>query len=339
VSLQQSTSFDHASVVGQANTPLTIARDVLEKEAHELQAIATRLDDSFTKAVELILRCRSKVIVTGLGKSGHVAHKIAATLCSTGTCAVFLHASEAAHGDLGLYSPGDPTMLISKSGATSELVRLIPILRNMGSPLVGILGNLSSPLASAIDIVLDARVHREADEHNIVPSCSSTVAMAIGDALAIALMRARQFGQRDFARYHPAGQLGRNLWLCVADVMHHRRGTACVKPDDRLRDVVIAMTRYPLGAACILNADDTLAGIITDGDLRRTLQQHEDIRGLTARDVMTHRPITVPPAALLKEAEALMENRRSQISVLPVVDERNRYVGLIRVHDLYRRDQ
>ncbi len=316
-----------------------VAREVLEAEAEALRTIAERLDEGFNRAIELILTAGGKVVVTGLGKSGHVAHKIAATLCSTGTRAVYLHASDAMHGDLGVYGPGDPSILLSKSGATIELVRLVPILRNLGSPLIAILGNLSSPLSSAVDIVLDGRVYREADAHNIVPSCSSTAAMAIGDALAIALMRARQFGQQDFARYHPSGQLGRNLWLSVSDVMHPRNSTACVSPSDCLRDVVIAMTRYPLGAASVLNSDQTLAGIITDGDLRRALQQHEDIRSLRAQDVMTKRPVTVCPQALLKQAEALMEARPSQISILPIVDEQNRYVGLIRVHDLYRRQQ
>lgn len=326
-------------VLSGEKSPVAIARAVLEAEAEALQASAARLDDNFTSTVELLLQCRGKVVVTGLGKSGHIAHKIAATLCSTGNSAVYLHASEAAHGDLGVYNAGDPTILLSKSGATSELVRLIPILRNLGSPLIGILGNLSSPLASAVDIVLDAQVRQEADEHNIVPSCSSTVAMAIGDALAIALMRARQFGQQDFARYHPSGQLGRSLWLTVADVMHHRSETAVVRPDHSLRDVVINMTRRPLGAACVLNAGSTLAGIITDGDLRRALQKHEEIRGLNAADIMTRKPVTIAPAALLKQAETLMENRRFQISVLPVVDEHEQYLGLVRVHDLYRREQ
>jgi arabinose-5-phosphate isomerase len=339
MSLQELATADPLREIRTGCSPVAIARDVLEAEAEALRASAARLDDNFARTVELVLQCRSKVVVTGVGKSGHIAHKIAATLCSTGTCAVYLHASEATHGDLGVYNAGDPTILLSKSGATGELVRLIPILRKLGSPLIGILGNLSSPLASAVDIVLDARVRYEADEHNIVPSCSSTVAVAIGDALAIALMRARPFGQQDFARYHPSGQLGRSLGLTVADVMHHRSKTAFVSPDDNLRDVVIAMTRHPLGAACVLNADSTLAGIITDGDLRRTLQKHEEIRGLKAGEVMTRKPVTVEPVALLKKAEALMENRRFQISVLPVIDEHERYLGLVRVHDLYRREQ
>lgn len=314
-----------------------IGRNVLGTQAEALRLAADRLNGEFDRAVELILSRGLKVIVTGLGKSGHVAHKLAATLCSTGTSAVFLHAVEATHGDLGVYGQGDPTILISKSGATIELVRLVPVLRSLGSPLIGILGNMNSPLAAQMDVVLDACVLQEADPHNLVPSCSTTLAMAIGDALAITLMHARRFGDREFARYHPSGQLGRNLWLSVADVMHEAGKTACVSPGESLRNVVIAMTRYPLGASCVVHPDGTLAGIITDGDLRRTLQQHDDIRQLCARDVMTEHPVTISPAASLKQAEQLMERRHSQISVLPVTDENARCLGLVRVHDLYRR--
>jgi len=315
---------------------IEVGRKVLEVEAESLRVGAGRLDGSFARALDVIFNSGAKVIVAGLGKSGHVAHQIAATFCSTGTPAVFLHGAEATHGDLGIYGTGDPTILISKSGATQELVRLVPLLRNFGSPIVGILGNLNSPLAAAVDVVLDARV-AEADPHNLVPSSSSTLAMALGDALAIALMHARRFGDHDFARYHPSGQLGRNLWLAVADVMHHPEKTARVTPSDSLRCVVIAMTEYPLGAACVIHPNGMLAGIITDGDLRRALQQHEDIRALTAQQVMTARPVIITPRASLKQAECLMEQRNSQISVLPVIDNETRYVGLIRVHDLYRR--
>lgn len=322
---------------GEGADLLTTGRAVLEAQSAALHLAAERLDENFARAVSLILSSHGKVIVTGLGKSGHIARKLAATLCSTGTRAVSLHASDATHGDLGIYSAGDPTIVFSKSGATHELVNLAPILRNMGSPLIAILGNLSSPLASVADVVLDARVNREADQNDIVPSCSSTVAMAIGDALAISLMQARRFGQQDFARNHPSGQLGRNLWLSVADVMHPAQATACVQADNSLREVVISMTRFALGAACVLSDGNLLAGLITDGDLRRALQQYDDIRPLRAGDVMTQTPVTISPRASLKTAETLMEARPSQISVLPVVDDANRYLGLLRIHDLYRR--
>jgi arabinose-5-phosphate isomerase len=315
-----------------------VARAALLAEAEAIQRAAERLNDSLVRTTELILAREGKVIVTGLGKSGLVAQKIAATLCSTGTPAVFLHAVDAAHGDLGVYSPGDPTLLVSKSGATAELVRLIPVLRQFQSPLIGILGNLISPLARQVDVVLDARVDREADPLDLVPTCSSAVSMAIGDALAAALMQARRLTAVDFARYHPAGQLGRNLWLRVADVMHVDADVAWVQPADPLRRVVIAMTQHALGAALVVGEDRGLLGIITDGDLRRALQSHEDIRPLRAIDVMTPHPITIPPTASLRDAIQVMEDRPSQISVLPVVDENHRCLGLLRIHDIYQSD-
>jgi arabinose-5-phosphate isomerase len=314
-----------------------IAQEVLAAEAQALTAVAARLDQNLTKAVELLLAHAGKVVVSGIGKSGHVAQKIAATLASTGTPAVFLHAAEAVHGDLGIYTPGDPSILISKSGSTAELLRLIPVLRQFRSPLIAILGSLNSPMAKQADVVLDARVAREADPLNLAPTCSTTAALALGDALAVALMMARRFSDQDFARYHPAGQLGRNLWLKVADVMHQDEAVAWVQPDTPLRQVIIAMSQRPLGAACVVDASFRLLGIITDGDLRRTLLTHEDIRGLSAADCMTRNPTTIPPAAELRQASRLMEDRPSQISVLPVVDSQTqRCLGLIRLHDIYQ---
>jgi len=314
-----------------------IAREVLVKEADALAAVAARLDHRWNEAVELLLRHTGKVVVSGIGKSGHVAQKIAATLASTGTPAVFLHAAEAVHGDLGIYTPGDPSILISKSGSTAELLRLIPILRQFRSPLIALVGNLNSPMAQKADIVLDAQVVREADPLNLAPTASTTVALALGDALAVALMQARQFTDKDFARYHPAGQLGRNLWLKVADVMHQDEAVAWVKPETPLRQVIIAMSQHPLGAAFVVDQDGLLLGIITDGDLRRVLLTHEDIRGLQAAQCMTRQPTTISPQASLKEATRLMEDRPSQISVLPVVDPLNqRCLGLIRIHDIYQ---
>lgn len=299
---------------------------------------AGRIDDQFARAVKFILDHAGKVVVTGIGKSGHVGQKIVSTLCSTGTPAVFLHATEAVHGDLGIYTPGDPTILISKSGATAELVRLIPILREFESPLIGILGNINSPLARAVDVVLDASVSREADPLNLAPTSSSIVALAIGDALTAVLIQARGFNTRDFARFHPSGQLGRNLWLTVADLLHAPDRTACVAEETPLRQVVIAMTRFPLGAACVLESEGKLVGLITDGDLRRILRTNDDLRVLTAADVMTRGPITIDPRATIKEAVDLMENRPSQISVLPVKDEHGQFLGLIRIHDIYQSD-
>jgi arabinose-5-phosphate isomerase len=314
-----------------------IARGVLEREAQALTAVAERLDARWNQAVELLLSHQGKVVVSGIGKSGHIAQKIAATFASTGTPAVFLHAAEAVHGDLGIYTPGDPSILISKSGSTAELLRLIPILRQFRSPLIAIVGNLNAPMAKQADVVLDARVEKEADPLNLAPTCSTTAALALGDALAVALMQARRFTDQDFARYHPAGQLGRNLWLKVADVMHQDETVAWVKPEAPLRQVIIAMSQRPLGAACVVDPDRLLLGIITEGDLRRVLLTHDDIRGLRATDCMARQPITISPQASLKEATRLMEDRPSQISVLPVVDPvSQRCLGLIRIHDIYQ---
>jgi arabinose-5-phosphate isomerase len=314
-----------------------IAREVLTVEAQALAEAAARLDHHLARAVELLLRHDGKVVVSGIGKSGHIGQKIAATLASTGTPAVFLHAAEAVHGDLGIYTPGDPSLLISKSGSTAELLRLIPVLRQFRSPLIAIVGNLNSPVAKQADVVLDARVEREADPLNLTPTCSTTLALALGDALAVALMMARRFTDQDFARYHPAGQLGRTLWLKVADVMHRNDAVAWVEPETPLRQVIIAMSQRPLGAACVVDADGGLLGLVTDGDVRRALLNFDDIRSLCAADCMTRQPTTISPEASLKEATRLMEDRPSQISVLPVVDlQGQRCLGLIRIHDIYQ---
>jgi len=316
---------------------LSVARSVLQAESRAIAAAAARLDQCLARAVQLLLDHQGKVVVSGVGKSGHIGQKIAATLASTGTPAVFLHAAEAVHGDLGIYTPGDPSILISKSGSTAELLRLVPILRQFRSPLIAIVGNPKSPLARQADIVMDARVEREADTLNLAPTCSTTVALALGDALAVSLMHARQFSRQDFARYHPGGQLGRNLWLRVADVMHQGEDVAWVRLDTPLRQVIIAMTERPLGAACVVDEEFNLLGLVTDGDLRRALLAHEDIRQLRSADCMSRKPLTVPPEASLREAIRLMEDRSSQISVLPVLDPKTRRcLGLVRIHDIYQ---
>lgn len=318
---------------------LETARHTLQVEASSIYAASQRLDETFTKAVQLLAAHPGKIILTGMGKSGHVAQKIAATLSSTGSPAIFLHPAEAVHGDLGIYAPGDPTILLSKSGSTLELERLIPILREFRSPLIGILGNPRSKLGRVVDLVLDASVEQEADPLNLAPTASAIVALALGDALASALMSARNFQPEDFARFHPAGQLGRNLWLKVGDVMHGLEKIARVTPATNLRDVVIAMTRFPLGAACVLDDQNTLLGVITDGDIRRTLQKDEDIRFLHAEQVMTRQPQVIHPQDTLALAVQKMEKRASQISVLPVVDHADGCLGLLRIHDIYQADR
>jgi arabinose-5-phosphate isomerase len=314
---------------------LAAARAAIEIEAASLARAAVRLDGELIRAVEIILARPGKIVVTGIGKSGHIARKIAATLCSTGTAAVFLHPAEATHGDLGVYAPGDPTLLLSKNGSSRELLALVPLLRELDSPLIGILGSTSSPLAGRLDVLLDASVEREADPHNIAPTASAVTALAMGHALAIALMCARGFTPREFGRVHPGGQLGRNLLLAVREAMHTGDEVAMVEPGASLKDVIIAMTRRPLGGACVVAPDGTLAGFLTDGDLRRALTTHDDIRGLRAADAMTSAPVTIGPDATLGDALQRMESRPSQISVLPVVDAWSRALGLLRLHDIY----
>jgi arabinose-5-phosphate isomerase len=315
---------------------LAAARAAMEIEAASVSRAAARLNGELIRAVDLILAHPGKVVFTGIGKSGHIARKIVATLCSTGTAAVFLHPAEAVHGDLGIYAPGDPTVLISKHGSSSELLALAPLLREFRSPLIGILGNTAGPLASQVDVVLDASVEREADPNNLAPTASAVTALAIGHALAIALMCARNFTPEEFGRFHPGGQLGRNLKLSVREVMHSGDEVATVAPDAPLKDVIIAMTRRPMGGACVVAPDGRLAGFLTDGDLRRALTHHDDIRALCAADAMTRSPVTIGPDASLGDALELMERRPSQISVLPVVGGDGRAVGLIRLHDIVR---
>ncbi|HEY4363379.1 MAG TPA: KpsF/GutQ family sugar-phosphate isomerase [Bryobacteraceae bacterium] len=315
---------------------LQAAREAMETEAQAVLAASRKLESTLAQAVDKISAHPGKVVVCGLGKSGHIGRKIAATLQSTGTPAVFLHPSEAAHGDLGICQPGDPVLMISKSGATAEMLDLIGPLRELNSPLIGILGSTASPLANEMDVVLDASVQREADPGGFTPTASAAVALALGHALAVALMEVRGFSAQHFARLHAGGTLGRNLRLKVRDVMHAGGEVAWVQPDDSLKHVVMEMSRHPLGAACVAGPDRRLLGLITDGDVRRALEQHDDIRGLTASGVMTLSPVTVGPAVLVHDALRIMEDRPSQISVLAVV-EKDLCLGLLRLHDLYQR--
>jgi arabinose-5-phosphate isomerase len=314
---------------------LAAARTAVEIEAASLARAGGRLGAELIRAVELIVANPGKVVFTGIGKSGHIARTTVATLCSTGTAAVFLHPAEAVHGDLGIYTPGDPTVMISHHGSSAELRALVPLLREFRSPLIGILGNAQSPLAAEMDVLLDASVEREADPNNLAPTASAVTALAMGHALAIALMRARNFTAAEFGRFHPGGQLGRNLRLSVREAMHSGDDVARVAPEASLKEVIIAMTRRPLGAACVVDPAGKLAGLITDGDLRRALSAHDDIRSLSAAAVMTRNPVSIAPGAGLAAALDLMEGRPSQISVLAVVDEGGCALGLLRLHDIF----
>ena len=314
----------------------SVAKHVLVGEGEQLINAADRISDKMEIACDIITNHNGKIVISGMGKSGLIAQKIAATLCSIGNEAVFLHPAEAVHGDLGIYAPGDPTILISKSGATDEIVRLIPILKEFNSPLIGILGNMNSILSNEMDLVLDASVSKEVDPLAIVPTSSTTLTLAIGDALAAVLMANKNFKREDFAKLHPAGDLGRRLKLKVKDIMQPIDKVAVVDSDDDLRNTVIKMTEKPQGAALVLNNEKILMGIITEGDLRRSLANEIDIDNCKANEVMSANPITIKVDSSLSEVISLMENRESQISVLPVVDQSNICLGLIRIHDIYQ---
>lgn len=315
----------------------SIASQILREEGEELIKAADRIPDSVIQACEIIVNHPGKVVICGMGKSGLIGQKIASTLCSIGNKAVFLHASEAVHGDLGIYAPGDPTIVISKSGASEEMVRLIPILKEFKSPLIGILGNMKSPLVDQMDVVLDASVEKEADPLGIVPTSSTTLTLGIGDAMAAVLMTHREFNHDDFAKLHPAGDLGRRLRLTVKNIMQPIKNVAVVNKDDRLRKVVIDMTEKPQGAALVIDSNSQLLGIVTEGDLRRCLAEEGDIDQMVVSDVMTTDPVAINMGALLKDALMLMEDRESQISVLPVVNgDGKSCAGLLRLHDIYQ---
>ncbi|MDR0742645.1 MAG: KpsF/GutQ family sugar-phosphate isomerase [Puniceicoccales bacterium] len=317
------------------------AKDLLMAESDAIGYASKILDGSFGKAVEILLNHRGKTIVCGMGKSGHIAKKIAATFTSIGQPSVFLHPAEGAHGDLGVYSPGDPTLLLSKSGATDEILCLIPVLKKFESKIISIVGNANSPIAKSSDIVIDISFAKEADPLQMVPTTSAIVSLAIGDAIAAELMSRRSFSKQDFATFHPAGQLGRNLLLKVKDVMSPLPSCAVIKSGSTLREIVIAMTEFPLGAALVIDQDDILSGLVTEGDIRRSLKEDESFQKITAKDIMTLSPKYVDAYSYVGEALQIMENGPSQISVLPVMANgaiagKSKVVGLLRLHDTYK---
>ncbi len=314
---------------------LEIARNTLQIEIDSLQKLKESLDDNFVRAVELILSAR-KIIVTGIGKSGIIGRKIAGTFLSIGLPCVFMHSVDALHGDIGIVSEGDLAILLSKSGSTVELVQLVPFLKNRGAKIISIVGNEHSFLAKESDVTILARVEREACPLNIVPTSSAMVALAVGDALAACIMKVKNLTIEDFARQHPLGQLGRNIILRVEDVMHKNDNLPLIHPENTFREAVIEITNKKLGCVCVVENGNKLVGLITDGDVRRALQKFENIDKLKVEDVMTPNPITIHYSALLGEALSLMEQRESQINVLPVVDENNVCIGVIRLHDIVR---
>jgi arabinose-5-phosphate isomerase len=313
---------------------LARARRVLDVEMAGLAAVRDRLDDRFARAIELLLTCRGKIVVTGVGKSGLVCRKIAATLASTGTPAVFLHAGEGSHGDLGTLVRGDALVAVSNSGESAEVLSVLPTARRLALPLVAICGRAESTLGRAADVTLDVSVPEEACPLNLAPTASTTATMALGDALAIALLEERGFSADDFALLHPAGALGRRL-LRVEELMHRGEQVPLVAVGASLKDVLVEMTTKRLGVTGVLDADGRLAGVVTDGDLRRGLERSSDIRALTARDLMSSEPKTIGARALAAEAVAIME-RHAITSLFIVADGSRRPAGVIHLHDLLR---
>jgi arabinose-5-phosphate isomerase len=310
---------------------------LLEAEAVAETARRVRRED-VARAVEMLASCRGKVVLLGVGKSGNVAQKIAATLTSTGAPAIFLHPTDALHGGLGVVSREDVVVAVSNGGETEEIVAMLPLLKFREVPIIAVTGNLQSTLASRADVVLDGSVAKEACPLNLAPTTSTTVALAIGDALALTLMQHRRLTPEEFALNHPAGRLGKRLTIRVGDLMHAGDANPTVGRGAALLEVVRAISRGGLGAACVVESDGRLAGVITDGDLRRTLERGRlaDLEQLTADALMTPRPVVTTPDALAHAALQVMENRPSQISVLPVVDAEGRAVGLLRIHDIIR---
>jgi arabinose-5-phosphate isomerase len=312
-------------------------RRVLLLEARTLQAVSAAVNSSFSRAVRLLAESRGKVILTGVGKSGLIAQKVAATLSSTGTPALFLDPTEALHGGLGIVRKGDVIVAIGKSGESDELTDLLPRLRALGAKLIAVTANAKSTLAKAGAVVLVTPIEKEACPHNLAPTCSTTAALAVGDALAVALMKVRGFKREEFAQNHPAGRLGRRLTLTVGDIMRSGEDNPLVSPDDTVPRLLVVMTKKHAGAACVVDKSGRLVGLVTDYDIRRCLEKGLDIRTLTVRGIMNRKPTTASPAMLAVKAVEIMERRSNPFNVLPVVDRRGRAAGLVQIHDLRAR--
>jgi arabinose-5-phosphate isomerase len=308
---------------------------VIEIETRAIDALRARVDASFVAACRLMLACRGRVVAVGMGKSGHIARKIAATLASTGTPAFYVHPGEASHGDLGMITDADVVLALSNSGETDEVLTIVPVLRRQGNPLVAMTGRPNSTLARLADVHLDVSVPEEACPLGLAPTSSTSAALVMGDAIAVALLEARGFTPEDFARSHPAGSLGRRLLLHISDVMHAGADVPRVGADASLSDALVEMSRKRLGMTAIVDAEDRLLGVFTDGDLRRALDDAgNDLRGTPVLKAMTRNPKTIGPDKLAVEAAHLMEEHK--INALIVVDAGQRVVGALNIHDLLR---
>ena len=326
-------SYPTMSALNRAGINLELAKQVLQIEADAVRALIDRLDERFVDAVNLLAECQGRVIVTGMGKSGIISRKIAATFSSTGTPAYFLHPAEAVHGDLGVIQREDLLLAVSQSGETPEILRLLETLKRLGARLIAITGLPTSALGQAADVTLDCRVDSEACPMNLVPTASTTAALALGDALAMTLLVKKGFREDDFANLHPGGHLGKRL-LRVERLMHTDSQMPTVRPLTPLPEVVATMSAKGLGMTCVISEDGKLMGIITDGDLRRCLSEQTDLMALTAGNIMTRSPVTIAESALAAQALNLMEERR--VTSLVVVDRDNRVSGVVHLHDLWR---
>jgi len=311
-----------------------LGSQVLTIEAQAVAQLTARIDDRFVHACQLMLACTGRIVVLGIGKSGHIGGKIAATLASTGTPAFFVHPAEASHGDMGMITVQDVVLALSNSGETDEILTLLPLIKRLGVPLITLTGNPDSALAQAADVHLDVSVAQEACPLGLAPTASTTATLAMGDALAVALLEARGFTAEDFARSHPGGRLGRRLLLLTADVMHTDAQIPRSAPDDLLRDALLEMSRKGLGTTVVVDAAERVLGVFTDGDLRRALDRQVDVHRARVAEVMTRNCKTITPGALAAEALQMMQHYR--INALPVVDAAGTLAGVLNMHDLLR---
>lgn len=307
-------------------------KEVIRIEANAVKNLESRIDENFYKAVEAILNTKGRVIISGVGKSGIIARKIVATMNSTGTPALFMHPSDAIHGDLGMVRGDDVVILISKSGSTPEIVRIFPVLRRIGTKIIALVGDMKSYLAKEADITLDVSVEEEACPYDLAPTSSTTATLVMGDAIAIALLKAKNFTKEQFALYHPGGTLGRRLTLKVEEIMTKGENVPIVKEYVPLHTAILEMTSKRLGATCVVNDEGKLIGIITDGDLRRAMEKYPNLSELKAKDVMGKNPKAIKPDVLASYAIQLMETYK--ITQLICIDNENRPIGMVHLHDL-----
>jgi len=311
-----------------------LARQVLAIEAEAITQLTARIDDRFVRACRLMLSCPGRIVVLGIGKSGHIGGKIAATLASTGTPAFFVHPAEASHGDMGMITAQDVVVALSNSGETDEILTLLPLIKRLGVPLIALTGNPDSTLSKTADVHIDVSIAQEACPLGLAPTSSTTATLAMGDALAVALLEARGFTAEDFARSHPGGRLGRRLLLLVDDVMHVRAQMPCSAPSDLLKDALLEMSRKGLGTTVIVDADERVLGVFTDGDLRRTLDRQIDVHSARVSEVMTRDCKIIAPGTLAAEALRMMQQYK--INALPVVNSVGKLAGVLNMHDLLR---